>query len=1055
MADQKLNIIFTGDVSQLDKAINEALQDVTSFENKIKGLASLDLGKLSSEIDSIRSKFSTLDIKIDSQKALSELNKISGQLSGVKDVLIDVDVNDAEVKSQIDSIVQRIKAIDLGTLSFPDIQGETSEINQILADLSKLKDTDVLLKVDNAPALAAINQVEANLKDVRSNIVVQVDSTKVNQDIQDIKAKFAAFGEIDIKADPSGALAAIDKILIDINSVKSQEVILQADNSEALASINEVQSRLQAVKSNILVSVDIGQSVEEIKAKFLALGEIDIKADPSQALDAVDVVLADIAKLKSSEVFLKADNSQLLAAINQVENRAKDIKARITVDTSAALSEVNSLLTKINGLKGKDISINLNGTQVIRTVDQIEKELLQLAAALKKATDPRDVAKLTQQLSLLSRSINGINVNQFSNIARGSQSATFALTNLGRVAQDSSFGFIGIANNLNPLLESFQRLRAEAGSNAKALKLLASSLMGAGGVGLGLSIVTAALQFSQLGFSAWTRGMNGAKDKAEETGEALFDLSSTLEQVAGDLSKNASKVTGLFAAINSGKLNFEERKAALKELGEINREFFGSLKEEEGLIKGLQTAYDGYLLRLKEIGRSKAIEIQLTKLFNKKLELELAIDPKFVDAVDPVLQKQIGALREQLKSLGGAVDFSKEKFDISQIVPEFKVDTATKKVIDLSNAMNTIPEWGKEVDKNAKGLDKVNGNLAARISLMQRISQLERTGFSAITGEALSGASKELNDINLQIEALSALLQKTGQFEIKTPDPKKLKDATDDIIARAKLFVKEFGDSFVVPDLEITFFKDKNAVLKDAKQLLGDIAKGNLKIKLPVQTEFEFLPVTEGVPQSVIDNFFKGISLEKGIPLDVKIDPSLSVDSRKLADEKVKLFGEFSKLGKLGTDEFFKIDFSNINKGIQEGTRLLQGMVDIASTLNQSIGQGLTNAFNAAFDAALEGKNVFKALGEALKQLIIGTIKAIAQMLILKAITSLIFPGLNTPLPLSIPGISRGRVGSAAPSFGGGIGGGRMAPSFIELRARGADLVGIVQLGSNQIGRVG
>jgi hypothetical protein len=47
--------------------------------------------------------------------------------------------------------------------------------------------------------------------------------------------------------------------------------------------------------------------------------------------------------------------------------------------------------------------------------------------------------------------------------AKGADQAAFALTNLGRVAQDAPFGFIGIQNNLNPLLESFQRLKKRLG----------------------------------------------------------------------------------------------------------------------------------------------------------------------------------------------------------------------------------------------------------------------------------------------------------------------------------------------------------------------------------------------------------------------------------------------------------------------------------------------------------------------------------------------------------------------------------------------------------------
>ena len=62
-------------------------------------------------------------------------------------------------------------------------------------------------------------------------------------------------------------------------------------------------------------------------------------------------------------------------------------------------------------------------------------------------------------------------------VKSGSNQAANALTNLGRVAQDAPFGFIGIQNNLNPLLESFQRLKAESGSTGGALKALAGSII--------------------------------------------------------------------------------------------------------------------------------------------------------------------------------------------------------------------------------------------------------------------------------------------------------------------------------------------------------------------------------------------------------------------------------------------------------------------------------------------------------------------------------------------------------------------------------------------------
>ena len=67
------------------------------------------------------------------------------------------------------------------------------------------------------------------------------------------------------------------------------------------------------------------------------------------------------------------------------------------------------------------------------------------------------------------------------------------LMNIGRIAQDAPFGFMGIANNINPLLESFQRLQVTTGSTKGALGALASQLTGPAGLGLAVSVVSSLL----------------------------------------------------------------------------------------------------------------------------------------------------------------------------------------------------------------------------------------------------------------------------------------------------------------------------------------------------------------------------------------------------------------------------------------------------------------------------------------------------------------------------------------------------------------------------------
>jgi len=103
----------------------------------------------------------------------------------------------------------------------------------------------------------------------------------------------------------------------------------------------------------------------------------------------------------------------------------------------------------------------------------------------------------------------------FKTLPSTSGQATNALTNLSRVAQDAPYGFIGIANNLNPLLESFQRLSKEAGGTGGALKAMASGLMGPAGIGLALGAVSSIIVAFGPKIADFISGTNEAA-KAEE-----------------------------------------------------------------------------------------------------------------------------------------------------------------------------------------------------------------------------------------------------------------------------------------------------------------------------------------------------------------------------------------------------------------------------------------------------------------------------------------------------------------------------------------------------------
>ena len=136
-----------------------------------------------------------------------------------------------------------------------------------------------------------------------------------------------------------------------------------------------------------------------------------------------------------------------------------------------------------------DINIGANTTDLQSSLQKAENLLSQFESALKKATNVGEINYLNTQIKNLNTSISGIKT-QMQGIARPTADATNALGNLSRVAQDAPYGFMGIANNLNPLLESFQRLQKESGSSAKALGAMVAGLTGPAGIGIALGVVS-------------------------------------------------------------------------------------------------------------------------------------------------------------------------------------------------------------------------------------------------------------------------------------------------------------------------------------------------------------------------------------------------------------------------------------------------------------------------------------------------------------------------------------------------------------------------------------
>jgi hypothetical protein len=421
-------------------------------------------------------------------------------------------------------------------------------------------------------------------------------------------------------------------------------------------------------------------------------------------------------------------------------------------------------------------------------------------------------------------------------------------------------------------------------------------------------------------------------------GFAIGALSGVIEDFIKELFKGKIQLSEFAEASKEAFKKSGEESFKLEGLVSIARDVTASTKERKAAIDELQKTYPGYLqnISLENINSAattKAINDLTEATFNKALADVFA-------AKGAAKQLEIFEKIQKIRSLA-----------------DIKGSTKDQAVSDLAST-------GLKIE-NQK-LDKL---IEERDLLKQQFKDTQESFFDV--------------------------------FKKPPPKPEALQKALDDIISRARLFAKEFGNAFVVPNLEESFFKTKDDILKLSEKLLQDVKKGTLKIKLKTEviTDLDFIhefaantkKLTEDQIKELTNGFFEGLKIEHPVTVDVIPDFTLpNKDQQKNLDE---LLSGFSKLGTIGFKVFEKIDFSNFQEGLVEGNKALKNMLATAEVLNQAIGQGLSSAFNSVFDAILEGKSVFKALGNAIKGLVVETIKAVAQMLILKAVTNLIFPG--------------------------------------------------------------
>jgi hypothetical protein len=360
--------------------------------------------------------------------------------------------------------------------------------------------------------------------------------------------------------------------------------------------------------------------------------------------------------------------------------------------------------------------------------------------------------------------------NAFKQLPSTSNSATNALSNLSRVAQDAPYGFIGIANNLNPLLESFQRLSKETGSTSSALKSMAKGLMGPAGIGLALGAVSSLIVAFGPKIASFIKGVDAAKEAEDKFAESL-------NKARASASESGIKLQAYINIADDATISDNKRANALKfvitELGKVNSAYAATITTTDQARAAVdlytqsliaQAITSRYVEQIADktikLADANKQAIAAAEEYNKTIERAKNMTNGYVDAsttqaatINRSKQAYIDAATEAVNLNGSIEDLNKSLMDVIKAA-------ATN---PFNNVTNGAKQLATETGKAANNIERIIRNpVNVPSGNQQTIPTFNKTPIAPIgeAGVGFQGAmSQDILDAKANQEALA-------QFEL-------------------------------------------------------------------------------------------------------------------------------------------------------------------------------------------------------------------------------------------------------------------------------------------------
>lgn len=639
-------------------------------------------------------------------------------------------------------------------------------------------------------------------------------------------------------------------------------------------------------------------------------------------------------------------------------------------------ADVKDLLKGLADGKKNIIDFAESGEASLQTLGDAYKVLQQAQQkALGGTADFRKYSTALKEIEGARKGLVTLASQDLPKISSASNTAGQSLQNLGRIAQDAPFGFIGIQNNINPLIESFGRLRAETGSNKEAFKALFSSLGGVAGIGLAVSVLTSVLTvLTQNGFFKSAEGADKAAEALKKHKEAVEADKKAVDSIFSSVAKEVVNVQSIITVLNSEVATRERKLDALRELKKIQPDIFDGVRLEGDAVIGLNAAYAAYLQQIKTVIAVKIKQQQLEKVTEEILKREGVTlteqEKRYKEAGQAIVkgledrQNKSAAFADKQSTIT-ANRVKDEKKAEAELLTLYKDQTALLKGIsDLQDGIK-IPD-PKERAKKVKTIAGILAELRRNLQLLNA----EELVFNTDESE------KKIAEFKKALNSLTDIGIKPNNDIIKS-----LLSGVDSVTVQKYLQNEVFDN---IQDLNLYVLQKK--VAEQARKAFAEL---------------------QVAASDALDELSNRLS-EKALTPKVKLNVSeaiIGLTTLKLNAEKKGIR--------------IPVDFYTSEKSQQSVAAQLQYLTVIEAALSagvKEIAAGAAISLGEAFGAALNGNNFFKSFGNGLFKLIGNVVSNLGKtMLTLSPILAKIKVALTSlnPILAAGAGIALIAVGSA------------------------------------------